>query len=107
MNTFGLISSSNYSSMNRCEVCIEAKIIKKTCTSIKRETDLLNLIHTDLGDLKQTMTRGGKKYHVTFIDDFSRYAKLYLLRSKDEAYNMFLLYKAEVENQLNKKNQKS
>jgi hypothetical protein len=26
-----------------------------------------------------------------------------LLRSKDEAYNMLLLYKAEVENQLNKK----
>ena len=56
-----------------------------------------------MGDLKQTRTRGGKKYYVTFIDDFSRYTKLYLLRSKDEAYNMFLLYKAEVENQLNKK----
>ena len=26
-----------------------------------------------------------------------------MLRSKDEAYNMLLLYKAEVENQLNKK----
>jgi hypothetical protein len=107
MNSLGLISSSNYSSMNKCEVCVEAKITKKTCTSVKRETDLLNLMHTDLGDLKQTMTRGGKKYYVTFIDDFSRYTKLYLLRSKDEAYSMFLLYKAEVENQLNKKNQKS
>jgi hypothetical protein len=38
------------------------------------------------------MTRRGKKYHVTLIDDFSRYTKLYLIRSKDEAYNMFLLY---------------
>jgi hypothetical protein len=26
---------------------------------------------------------------VTLIYDFSRYTKLYLLRSKDEAYNMF------------------
>ena len=49
------------------------------------------------------MTRGGKKYYVTFIDDFLRYTKLYILRSKDEAYNIFLLFKAEVENQLNKK----
>jgi hypothetical protein len=41
------------------------------------------------------MTRGGKKYYVTFIYDFSRY--------KDKAYNMFFLYKTEIENQLNKK----
>ena len=49
------------------------------------------------------MTRGGKKYYVTFIDDFSRYTKVYLLKNKDEAFDMFLKYKAEVENQLNKK----
>jgi hypothetical protein len=45
------------------------------------------------------MTRGGKKYYVTFIYDFSRY--------KDKAYNMLLLYKTEIEYQLNKKNQTS
>ena len=49
------------------------------------------------------MTRGGKRYYVTFIDDFSRYTKVYLFRNKDEAFDMFLIYKAEVENQLNKK----
>jgi len=49
------------------------------------------------------MIRGGKKYYVTFINDFSRYTKLYLLVSKDEVYNIFLLYKLKVENQLNKK----
>ena len=49
------------------------------------------------------MTRGCEKYYVIFIDDFLKYTKLYLLISKDKVYNMFLLYKAEVENQLNKK----
>jgi hypothetical protein len=91
--------------MNKCEICAEVKITKKTWTSVKRETEFLNLIHTDLE--KQTMIRGGKKYYVTFIDDFSRYTKLYLLIIKDEVYNIFLLYKAKVENQLNKKNQTS
>lgn len=38
-----------------------------------------------------------------FIDDFSRYTKVYLLRHKDEAFDMFLSYKVDVENQLNKK----
>ena len=40
------------------------------------------------------MTRGGKKYYVVFIDDFSIYRKVYLLMSKDEALDMFLANKA-------------
>lgn len=35
-------------------------------------------------DVHSTPTRGGKKYFVTFIDDFSRYYYVYLLHSKDE-----------------------
>lgn len=30
------------------------------------------------------MFRSGKKFNITFIDDFSRYARLYILNSKDE-----------------------
>ena len=68
-----------------------------------RETKLLELIHSDLGDLKHIMTKGGKKFYVTFIDDCSRFTRVYLLRNKDEAFDMFLNYKAEVENQLDRK----
>jgi len=64
---------------------------------------LLGLIHTDLVYLKQTRTRGGKNYFVTFIDDYSRYTKVYLIKHKDEAFDMFLSYKTKVENQLEKK----
>ena len=49
------------------------------------------------------MTRGGKKFYVTFIDDYSRLTRVYLLRNKDEAFNMFLNYKAKEENQLDRK----
>ena len=42
-------------------------------------------------------------FPTTFIDDFSRYSKLYLLRNKDEVSEKFSIYKSEVENQLNKK----
>ena len=73
MNSLDLIFCLNSSSMNKCEICVETKITKKTCASVKRETELLSLIHTNLEHLKQTMTRGGKKYYVNFIDDFSRY----------------------------------
>ena len=46
----------------------------------------------------------GKKYFVTFIDEYySKYCYVYLLTSKDETLNVFKAYKAEVENQLGKK----
>ena len=61
MNSLGLISSLNSSSINKYEICVEAKITKKTCASVKRKTGLLSLIHTYLGDLRQTMTRRCKK----------------------------------------------
>jgi transposase InsO family protein len=41
---------------------------------------------------------------MTMIDDASRYCYVYLLKTKDEALNCFKTYKAEVENQLEKKN---
>ena len=63
----------------------------------------MSLIHADLVDLKQIETRDGKRYYITFIDDFSRYTRVYLLRNKHEAFEKFLLYKEEVENQVDKK----
>jgi len=44
------------------------------------------------------MGKGGKKYYITFVDDCFRFTEVYLLSSKDEAIDKFLIYKAEVEN---------
>ena len=49
------------------------------------------------------MIRGGKRFYITFIDDYSRYIRMYLLRNKDEAMDAFIKYKNEEENQLSKK----
>lgn len=70
MQSLSLISGLDSNNFDKCEICAKAKITKKLCFSVNRETELLSLIHTDLGDLKQTMTRGGKRYYVTFIDNF-------------------------------------
>ena len=48
--------------------------------------------------LPEDLTKGGKKYFMTLIDDTTRYCRVYLLKSKDEVLN-----KAEVENQLDRK----
>ncbi|KAL0322288.1 UNVERIFIED_CONTAM: Retrovirus-related Pol polyprotein from transposon TNT 1-94 [Sesamum calycinum] len=78
------------------------KMAKVPFYSVERKTSPLELIHSDICDLKFVQTRGGKKYFITFIDDCTRYCYVYLLRSKDEALEAFKLYKNEVENQLSK-----
>ena len=98
-----LIPKLSLENLGKCEVCVESRTTKKSCKSIEKESELLSLIHSDLGDLKNTMTRGGKRFYITFIDDYSIYTREYLLRNKDEAMDAFIKYKNEVENQLSKK----
>jgi len=62
----------------------------------------LELVHSDLVDFKNTMSKAGKKWYIIFVDDYFRYTKVYLLKSKDEAEEMFLKYKVEVGNQLDR-----
>ena len=90
-------------SKSKCNTCVEAKQTRSYFKSVERITEPVDLIHTDVCDLKLILTIGGNKYFITFIDDNTSYCYVYLLKSKDEAIEKFILYKAEVENQLNKK----
>ena len=53
--------------------------------------------------MKFVQIRGGNKYFITFVDDSTKYYYVYLLKSKDDAIEKFVLYKNKVENKLNKK----
>ena len=88
---------------HKCENCVESKLTRTSFQSIERSSEPLELIHSDIYDLKFIQTRGGKKYFLTLIDDCTRYCYFYLLRSKDEALEMFQHFKNEVENQLDRK----
>ncbi|XP_075077010.1 uncharacterized protein LOC142163773 [Nicotiana tabacum] len=99
-----LISAVNVDNFFKCPVCVEAKHTKKPFKNvISRKTDLLELVHSDLANFKNIVSKGRKKYYITFVGDFSGYAKVYLLKSKDEVESIFLKYKVEVENQLDRK----
>ena len=72
-------------------------------TAEARNLALLELVHSDLCEMNGKLTKGGRRYFVTFIDDCTRFCYVYLLKTKDEALHYFKVYKAEVENQLEKK----
>ena len=78
---------------SKCQVCVQAKQPRKSHkTAEARDLAPLELIHSDLCEMNGVL-----------IDDSTRYCYVYLLKSKDEALNFFKNYKAEAENQLDRK----
>jgi hypothetical protein len=89
---------------SKCHACVQAKQPRKPFKSMEEKSLApLDLIHMDLCEKNGILTRAGKKYFILFIDDATRFCQLYLVKTKDEALNCSKIYKAEVENQLEKK----
>ena len=99
-----LIPKFTFVKGSKCHACVQAKQPRKPHKPAKeRNLAPLELIHSDLCEMNGELTRGGKKYFMTLIDDSTRYCYVYLLKTKDEALDFFKIYKAEVENQLERK----
>jgi hypothetical protein len=89
---------------SKCRVCVQSKQARKPHkTAEARNLAPLELVHSDLSEMNSVLTKGGKRYFMTLIDDSTRFCYIYLLKSKDEALHYFKIYKAEVENQLERK----
>ncbi|KAA0059681.1 gag/pol protein [Cucumis melo var. makuwa] len=60
----------------------------------------LELVHSNLCGPMNVKARGGYKYFISFIDDYSRYNHVYLIHHKSDSFENFKEYKVEVENEL-------
>ena len=61
MSKHGLISYKQ-DVHDKCEICNESKIRKKPFLSTNRDSQLLELVHSDVCELNDILTRGGKRY---------------------------------------------
>jgi len=77
---------------------VKSKYAEHSYKSVERNSNPLELIYTDICDMKSTPSRGGKKYFITFIDKCIRNDHVYLLNGKDEAIETSRQYNIEVEN---------
>ena len=91
MSKHGMISYK-HDDEKKCEICIQAKMTKKPFSKSDRNSIMLELVHSDVCELNGVLTRGGKKFFITFIDDFSRFTYVYLMINKDESFDMFKRY---------------
>jgi len=73
---------------NKCQVCIQAKMTKKTFFKLKNY-ELLELVHYNICEINGMLTSGGKRYFIIFIGDCSRFTYFYLLRTKNKIFKKF------------------
>ena len=64
---------------------------------------MVELIHSNLCEFERILTCGGNRYIITFIDNFSKYTTVYLLKNKSDAFENFQDFLKEVENQFGRK----
>ena len=102
MSKHGMISYK-HDNEKKCKICIQAKMTKKPFSKSDRNSIMLELVYSDVCELNGVLTRGGKRYFITFIDVFFRFTYVYLMRNKVESFDIFKHYKTEVENQNDRK----
>ncbi|KXJ71709.1 hypothetical protein RP20_CCG019894 [Aedes albopictus] len=84
----------------RCVPCIQGKHQRQPFKAIgHRAGKVLELVHSDLCGPMETASLGGSRYILTFIDDASRKAFVYFLKSKTDVLEAFEDFKSYVENQ--------
>lgn len=97
-----LVDGLNVSSFKKldCEVCARCKITEESYpkSTDNRSGELIYRIHSDVCEMP-VHSFSGAKYFVTFIDDYSRYVKVFCLKSKSEVIVAWRQYKNLVERQ--------
>ena len=100
---FGYLPSLKFSDLKKCEFCLygrQVQIPHKRASNQKLQ--LLELVHTDVCEMP-TVSLGGAKYILSFIDDATRKVWVYTLKRKSDTFTAFTKFVALVENETGKK----
>ncbi|KAH9693065.1 retrovirus-related pol polyprotein from transposon RE1 [Citrus sinensis] len=87
-----------------CNACQYGKQAKQSFKSIETKTSTaLELVHSDLWGPAPIPSTHGHKYYISFVDDRTRYTWLFPITAKSQALDTFIVFKNQIENQLNLK----
>lgn len=76
--------------MDFCKHCVYGKAHRVQFKSSKhRSRCILDYVHTDVWDPTIVISKGGSRYFITFVDDYSRYIWIYFLKHKIGVFNTF------------------
>jgi transposase InsO family protein len=98
------ISINNKHVQHHCKHCVIGKMHKLPfAPSQFHSTQPLELIHSDVWGPAPVNSSNGYRYYLLFVDDYSRFSWLYLLKHKSDVLTTFTHFKNTIENQLSKK----
>ena len=70
----GRLESLDFESLDTCEPCLMGRMTEIPFSgTMKRASDLLEIIHADVCDPMRIKACGGYRYFLIFTDDLSRY----------------------------------
>ena len=97
----GMDLDSSTTAPTSCHGCEVGKSTRKpfSPSKVKRTSEILQVVHSDLAGPFQTRSIQGNTYIATFIDDHSKYAVMYFIKSKDQFVKVFKMYLAWAETQ--------
>lgn len=76
-----------------CEPCVGGKLTRLPFSSVRnRANDILKIVHSDLIGPITPVSHEGHRYVLTFIDDYSHFLYVYLLKEKSEVFSKFQEY---------------
>jgi len=94
-----LFLNLNYAEF-KCETCILAKSHRVSFPiSLNKSDTPFALVHSDVWGPSPITTVFGIRWFVTFVDDCTRMTWLYLLKRKDEVFDVFCMFEAMVHTQ--------
>lgn len=83
----------------KCKVYIESKIHNLSFKNNRtRAREIMEIIHTDVCGIFKTTGLNEEKYFILFIDDYSKIARIYCIKSKDKVFHSLVQFVNEVEN---------
>jgi hypothetical protein len=95
----GLVSKDNFD-------CVSCQLGKQPAlpfqNSESMSTGIFDLIHSDVWGPSPINSLGGSRYFVVFVDDYSRYSWVFLMRSRDELLNIYRNFANMVKTQFSK-----
>ena len=103
MSNLELIPKFRSNTHEKCEICAQTKIVRKSFKKVSKSIEILELVNSDACDFESFTSRGEMKYFLPFIDNYSRYTFVYLRNSKDATFEKFMDFKARAERQIGRK----
>ncbi|GJR53654.1 transposable element [Tanacetum coccineum] len=99
-------SSINLDSTKLWHVCLghmsERGMMELRKQAVHQTKGTLNYIHSNLWGPSRVPSKGGARYMLTFIDDYSRRVWVHILKRKDEVFVNFKQWKTMIEKQAGK-----